>query len=519
MPSNLFQSIQEFLSNVWRIISDGLLLFGGPVDTFLAIVDILATAFVIYYILKLLRDTRAWQLLRGLILIFAFGIFASMVGLDTIGFLLNRTVSLFAIAFVVIFQPELRRALETFGRSGFNVLASTFSVDDRLDTVHRLIESIVNACDSLSKSKTGALMIIERQTKLGELQDQENAVSIDAQVTSSLLQQIFYQGSPLHDGAVLIRGGRVSAARVHVPLSDNYHLRREFGTRHRAAVGASEMGDAISVVVSEERGSISIAVDGKLYVLSSADALRAQLHRLLSAKPEEKRTGLGRLWTSRQDRIKKQRVKNTESADEAANVVSAYKTGDSSDKVEIASADAAGETSADSGKVSPDDIEVSERYRISSSNKFSALNSRRKRLFQRRKTDSVSTKKKALLFFVSFLIAFGIWIYVQITINPIDTRNYTVQLQYKNREVAADNGFGVQSYPLETVQVRLRGRQRLLQDLSANDIVAFVDLGQITESGIQNLPVQIDTGTVFYTDTEQLLPERVTVNVFSEGNP
>ncbi|NLB10004.1 MAG: TIGR00159 family protein, partial [Clostridiaceae bacterium] len=373
MPSNLFQSIQEFLSNVWRIISDGLLLFGGPVDTFLAIVDILATAFVIYYILKLLRDTRAWQLLRGLILIFAFGIFASMVGLDTIGFLLNRTVSLFAIAFVVIFQPELRRALETFGRSGFNVLASTFSVDDRLDTVHRLIESIVNACDSLSKSKTGALMIIERQTKLGELQDQENAVSIDAQVSSSLLQQIFYQGSPLHDGAVLIRDGRVSAARVHVPLSDNYHLRREFGTRHRAAVGASEMGDAISVVVSEERGSISIAVDGKLYVLSSADALRAQLHRLLSAKPEEKRTGLGRLWTSRQDRIKKQRVKNTESADEAANVVSAYKTGESSDKVEIASADAAGETSADSGKVSPDDIEVSERYRISSSNKFSAL--------------------------------------------------------------------------------------------------------------------------------------------------
>ncbi|HHU06969.1 MAG TPA: TIGR00159 family protein [Clostridiaceae bacterium] len=518
MPSNLFQSIQDFLSNVWRIISDGLLLFGGPVDTFLAIIDILATAFVIYYILKLLRDTRAWQLLRGLLLIFAFGIFASMVGLDTIGFLLNRTISLFAIAFVVIFQPELRRALETFGRSSFNVLASTFSAEDRSDTIHQLIESIVSACDALGKSKAGALIIIERQTKLGELQDQENAVSIDAQVTSSLLQQIFYQGSPLHDGAVLIRGGRVSAARVHVPLSDNYHLRREFGTRHRAAVGASEMGDAISVVVSEERGTISIAVDGKLYVLSNADALRTQLHRLLSAKPEEKRTGLGRLWVNRQDRIKKQKAKQAAEVSETA-VVSAYKAEESDAKENIVSEDPTCKGSDDAGKESPNTAEKAERYQFASSDKFSALNSRRRGIFKRRKQEAAGTKKKVLLYLVSLLIAFGIWIYVQITINPIDTRNYTVQLQYRNKETAADNGFGVQSYPLETVQVRLRGRQRLLQDLSANDIVAFVDLGQITEEGMQDLPVEIDTGTVFYTDTEQLLPERITINVFSEDNP
>lgn len=518
MPSNLFQSIKDFLSNVWRIISDGLLLFGGPVDTFLAIVDILATAFVIYYILKLLRDTRAWQLLRGLLLIFAFGIFASMVGLDTIGFLLNRTISLFAIAFVVIFQPELRRALETFGRSSFNVIASTFITDDGTDTIHQLIESIVNACDVLSKNMTGALIIIERSTKLGELQEQENAVSIDAQVTSSLLQQIFFQGSPLHDGAVLIRDGRVSAARVHVPLSDNYHLRREFGTRHRAAVGASEMGDAISIVVSEERGSISIAIDGKLYVLSNADALRTQLHRLLPVKPEEKRTGLGRLWANRPDRIRKQNAKQKESTDQP-DIISAAKTDKSDSQTSIIPDETASEKSDDIVKAGVDDNEIFERYQIPPSDKFSALHPKRRGLFKRKKKNSTNTRKKVLLFVVSLLIAFGIWIYVQITINPIDTRNYSVQLQYRNKEIAAENGFGVQSYPLETVQVRLRGRERLLQDLSANDIVAFVDLGQITESGIQDLPVQIDTGTVFYTDTEQLLPERVTVNAFSENNP
>ena len=113
MPSNIVQSIKDFFSSVWEIISDGLLLFGGPADTFMAIIDILATTLVIYYLLKLMRETRAWQLLKGILLIFAFAVFAGVIGLDTIGFLLNRTISLFAIAFVVIFQPELRRALET----------------------------------------------------------------------------------------------------------------------------------------------------------------------------------------------------------------------------------------------------------------------------------------------------------------------------------------------------------------------------------------------------------------------
>ena len=135
-------------------------------------------------------------------------------------------------------------------------------------------------------TRTGALIIIERSTRLGELYEQENAVRVDAIVSSALLRQIFYTGSPLHDGAVVIRDGRVAAARVHIALSDNYHLRRDFGLRHRAAVGASEMGDAIAVVVSEERGTISIAVDGVLHVLGNADSLRTHLHRLLGIVEE-----------------------------------------------------------------------------------------------------------------------------------------------------------------------------------------------------------------------------------------
>lgn len=493
MPSNFFQSIKDFFASVWSVISDGLLLFGGPVDTFMSIVDILATTFVIYYILKLLRDTRAWQLLKGLLLIFAFGVFSSMIGLDTIGFLLNRTISLFAIAFVVIFQPELRRALETFGRSSFNVIASTFSVEGRPDMIHQLIESIVNACEIMSLNRTGALLIMERATKLGELEKQENAIPLDAEVTSSLLQQIFYSGSPLHDGAVLIRHGRIAAARVHVPLSDNYNLRREFGTRHRAAVGASEMGDAISVVVSEERGSISIAVGGKLYVLSNADALRTQLHRLLSVEAQEKRTGLGRLLSGRQDRTKRQKSTNTDGW---------QKNDGGNSEIENVSA-------------LQEEQKATERFRVNKSEPNMLLKNKGKGLPAKKKPIGGVRRQRAALFAISLLIAFGIWIYVQITINPITTRNYNVQLQYRNEEIATENGFGVQSFPIESVQLRLKGRERLLQDLSANDIVAFVDLGEVIEQGIQSLPVQIDTGTVFYTYTELLLPARVSINIYS----
>jgi hypothetical protein len=330
-----------------------------------------------------------------------------------------------------------------------------------------------------------------------------------------LLQQIFYSGSPLHDGAVLVRHGRVAAARVHVPLTDTYHLRSDFGTRHRAAVGASEMGDAISVVVSEERGTISLGIGGRLYVLSSADVLRKRLHSLLSFEPEEKRTGLGRLLGLRQK--KSEKFKRFESEEFSAADLA------SESAVEHAAESATGAAEPQVAAVSEQTNTVpasfSERFQVPADS-GSRLSKKKKISFDRRKKRKFSIKKhQVLLAVVSLLIGFSIWFYVQMTVNPIKTRDFNVQLQYRGEEIAADKGYGIQSFPLVTVQVRLKGRDRILQDLSANDIVAFVDLGQVSELGIQSLPVQIDAGTVFSTYTEQLLPGHITVNVFSEDNP
>ncbi|MDD4542106.1 MAG: diadenylate cyclase CdaA, partial [Eubacteriales bacterium] len=253
MPS-FFSRLGEFFSGIWQSMTDGLLFLGGPIDMFVSALDILITTLVFYFILKLFRDSRAWQLLRGILLIIAFAIVTSFLGLNTISFIFNNTISILAIALLVIFQPELRKTLEKLGRSRLVKVISPKERENAVDSGSRhLIESIVSACESMSKTRTGALIIIERSTRLGELQSQENAVQVDSSVSTTLLKQIFYTGSPLHDGAVLIREGRIAAARIHVPLSDAYHLRHEFGTRHRAAVGASELGDAIAVVVSEER--------------------------------------------------------------------------------------------------------------------------------------------------------------------------------------------------------------------------------------------------------------------------
>ncbi len=284
--------IITFFNNVFRSLQEGILFIGEPLDIFLAFVDVLITTLIFYYVLRIVRDSRAWQLLKGILFIVFLTIIARVFGLSLLSFLLLNTISVFSIAFVIIFQPELRRALETVGRSGlgfFNPRSGAYQGENAATTLSQLIESIVQACHAMALTKTGALIVIERTTPLGDLQDQENAVQIDSPVSTSLLKQIFYHGTPLHDGAILIRYGRIAAAKVHIPLSDNYHLRKDFGTRHRAAIGASEMGDAIAVVVSEEKGSISIAVEGRLYVLDNSDALRTQLHRLLMPDEEEER--------------------------------------------------------------------------------------------------------------------------------------------------------------------------------------------------------------------------------------
>lgn len=279
----MWEQVIQFFQAILESLKETFLFIGTPYDLAFALFDIAVLTFIFYSLLKIVRDSRAWQLLKGLLFILFIGLLSNWVGLTALGYLLSRTISLFAIAFVVLFQPELRRALETVGRAGFKVMVSEQGHGEAFN--QNLIESFVQACGEMAAKRTGALIVIERSTPLGDLENQENAVKVDSDISATMLKQIFYVGSPLHDGATLIRHGRISSSRVHVPLTEAYHLRKDLGTRHRAAIGASEIGDTIAIVVSEERGTISIAIEGRLYTLDNEDALRTQLHRLLV--PEE----------------------------------------------------------------------------------------------------------------------------------------------------------------------------------------------------------------------------------------
>lgn len=457
--SDILSDLGQFLRNLFQEFTSGLLFFGGPLDIVIAVGDILATALVTYYVLKLLRDSRAWQLLKGLILILAFAVVCSLAGLNTVGFLLNNTISVLAIAFVVIFQPELRRALETVGRNSFNVITSAMTPEEKgksVGSIHNMIEAIVRACEKMAETRTGALIIIERQTRLGELAGQENVVQLDASVSATMLLQIFYKGSPLHDGAVLVREGRLAAARVHVPLSDNYHLRRDYGTRHRAAIGASEMGDAIAVVVSEERGTISVALEGRLYALDNGDALRALLHKLLGA-PKSSVGFVGNLF----------RGGRRQKAQEA---------------------DAIQEVEAETT-----DIPESEP------------------VMQRKKRRPVG-KHRVLLAIASLAIAIVLWLYVQVTVNPIETRTFIIPLTYEGIQDAESRGFELQ-YPLQSVQVTLMGRRKTVNALNNDEVRAYLDFAQVESTGLVRLEVQIDTGGLLHLRTTFKSPAAVTVSV------
>jgi uncharacterized protein (TIGR00159 family) len=463
---DLLGDLGQFVTDLLQDLTSGLIFFGGPLDIFLAVLDVLATSLVVYYVLKILRDSRAWQLLKGLALIISFALICSLIGLDTVGFLLNNTISVLAIAFVVIFQPELRRALETVGRNSFNMISSAVVSDDGKNisagSVHNMIESIVRACERMSETFTGALIIIERTTKLGDFIEQENVVQLDAAVSATFIQQIFYKGSPLHDGAILIRGGRVSAARVHVPLSDNYHLRRDYGTRHRAAIGASEIGDTIAIVVSEERGTISLSMEGRLYTLDNGDALRTLLHKLLSAAKES--TGISG-WFKGGRHSRKE------------------KAGGQSDDDEI-----------------PVQYENQPLWR---------------RVLRRPENPGavrVTRKQRVTLTLASVAIGIVVWLYVQVTVNPVDTRTFTVSLGYKGIEDAQDSGFEIQ-IPVQSIQVSVMGRRNTIASMRTNDVNAYIDFSEITETGLINMPVEIDTGTMLYTRTTMITPSNVTVSV------
>ena len=222
------------------------------------IIDISVVAYLLYVLLGYIKKTRAQQLFRGILLLIAFFLVSEIFNLSLLNWLLTRLITVGLIAVVILFQPEIRRGLEQIGRRG--VLSRSFR-DLGKEETYATVHKIVDAVDDFSSTRTGALMAIERETMLTDITD--SGVIVDAEISVRLLGNLFYEGSPLHDGAVIIRGDRVYAASCVLPLTERQNIGKNLGTRHRAALGLSEVSDAFVIVVSEETGAISVAQNGE----------------------------------------------------------------------------------------------------------------------------------------------------------------------------------------------------------------------------------------------------------------
>ncbi|NLB72931.1 MAG: TIGR00159 family protein [Firmicutes bacterium] len=241
-----------------------------------SIVDILIVAYVIYKLLVIIRGTKAVSLLKGIAVIFIATMLSDLLELRTVNWLLQKTITILFVALPIVFLPELRRALEQIGRGG--IFTGPLGLLEKEDTIV-LVSDIAKAATVMARDKIGALIVIERDTGIAELM--ETGIRIDAVVSAELLINIFMPNSPLHDGAVIIRAGRIMAAGCYLPLSENPNISKRLGTRHRAALGLSEQSDAVSVVVSEETGVVSLASNGKLIRYLDESALQERLVELL----------------------------------------------------------------------------------------------------------------------------------------------------------------------------------------------------------------------------------------------
>lgn len=260
------------------------------------VAEILIIAFLLYYILLWIKNTRAWALLKGILVIAAFVLIAVIFNMNTILWIVTNLFSIAAVAIVVVLQPELRKALEELGRKNFfsSILTFDSSKPDNERFSDRTINEIVKASVEMGKVKTGALIVIQNEQPLGEYE--RTGIEVDGIVSSQLLINIFEHNTPLHDGAVIVKDNRVTAATCYLPLSDNMELSKELGTRHRAGVGISEVTDSMTVIVSEETGKISVAYGGKLERGLDAEHLRETL-RIVQDKPSEEKKR--KLWKGR----------------------------------------------------------------------------------------------------------------------------------------------------------------------------------------------------------------------------
>ena len=260
------------------------------------IVEIVILSFLVYQMILWIKNTHAWSLLKGLIVILVFILLAAVFNMTTILWIAQNVLSLAVIAIVVVLQPELRRALEQLGRTNF--FASLMPFDNTKSSrglfSDKTMQEIIKACYEMGKVRTGALIVIEQNQSLAPYE--RTGIEVDALLSSQLLINIFEHNTPLHDGAVIVRGDRVVSATCYLPLSDNMGLSKELGTRHRAGVGISEVTDSLTVIVSEETGYVSVAYEGELYRNLNSEELGEKL-KLVQNKPIEDKKR--RLWKGR----------------------------------------------------------------------------------------------------------------------------------------------------------------------------------------------------------------------------
>ena len=281
--AELMEGIRSWLSFLQRISAKNL-------------IEIVIISILIYEVLYWIKNTRAWTLLKGLAVILVFTVFEDIFEFRSFLWSLDKTSAIAATALLVIFQPELRKALEQLGSK--NIITNILSFDDgkeELGFTEKTVNELVRATFEMAKVKTGALMVIEKGDSLKDIE--RTGIEVNGLVSSQLLINIFEHNTPLHDGAVVIRGNRVAAATCYLPLSDNMSISKELGTRHRAAVGISEATDSLTIVVSEETGRVTLAEGGQLTRINDGETLK----KALSSDTEEKAAPAGKfkLWKGR----------------------------------------------------------------------------------------------------------------------------------------------------------------------------------------------------------------------------
>ena len=280
-----------------------------PKITMTDVVEILIITFLFYYMLVWIKNTRAWVLLKGIMVILLFVLVAAVFQMNTIIWIAKNTLSVAITAIVIIFQPEIRKALENLGQKNFltSFFAFDFSKGEIAKFTDKTINELVKACYEMGKVKTGALIVIEDEIVLSEYE--RTGIAVDGILTSQLLINIFEKNTPLHDGAVIVRGDRVVSATCYLPLTDSLSISKDLGTRHRAAVGISEVSDSLTIVVSEETGKVSIAMGGELYRNVDAEFLK---NKLSFIQHREKKVSKIELWRRRLKDVKEYGKKTNE---------------------------------------------------------------------------------------------------------------------------------------------------------------------------------------------------------------